>query len=49
MLGAADGMFDLVECGPAQEMRIGEVIAITPEIEAVHLFDSETERSLRLS
>ncbi|MEQ8339456.1 MAG: sn-glycerol-3-phosphate ABC transporter ATP-binding protein UgpC [Marinovum algicola] len=30
-------------------VRIGEVIAITPEIEAVHLFDSETERSLRLS
>lgn len=28
-------------------VRIGEVIAITPETEAVHLFDSETEQSLR--
>ena len=36
MLGAADGMFDLVECGPAQEMREDLLGPVTIETYAVH-------------
>lgn len=42
-----DGTAITLHMAGQTSVRIGEAVAITPEVEAVHLFDSATEQSLR--